>query len=93
MKWDFSENLVPTPCPKVDLEAKRILPFLHNRLHGMCVYVPTPDVSMFDLTIRFDEQDDAIIAAQKERVICHFSHLQINQIYVPSMMFSLYAIK
>ena len=69
VKWDFAENLVPTPCPKVDLEAKRILPFLHNRLHGMCVYVPTPDVSMFDLTIRFDEQDDAIIAAQKERVI------------------------
>ena len=91
VKWDFSENLVPTPCPKVDLEAKRILPFLHNRLHGMCVYVPTPDVSMFDLTIRFDEQDDAIIAAQKERVICHFSHLQINQI--ETILFSLFVTK
>jgi glyceraldehyde-3-phosphate dehydrogenase/erythrose-4-phosphate dehydrogenase len=69
VKWDFAENLVPTPCPKVDIEAKRILPFLHNRINGMCVYVPTPDVSMFDLTIRFEEEDDAIIAAQKEKVI------------------------
>ena len=59
---------MPTPCPKVDMEAKRILPFLHNRLSGMCVYVPTPDVSMLDLTVRFDEDGDAIIATQKEKV-------------------------
>ena len=72
VKWDFTENLVPTPCPKVDIEAKRILPFLHNRLTGMCVYVPTPDVSMFDLTLRFDEDDDAVIAAQKEKVVLYF---------------------
>ena len=54
------------------MEAKRILPFLHNRLNGMCVYVPTPDVSMFDLTLRFDKDDDAIIAAQKEKVFTSF---------------------
>ena len=38
----------------------------------MCVYVPTPDVSMFDLTLRFDKDDDAIIAAQKEKVFTSF---------------------
>ena len=38
----------------------------------MCVYVPTPDVSMFDLTLRFDKDDDAIIAAQKEKVFISF---------------------
>ena len=39
VKWDFEENLVPTPCPSLDQEAKRVLPFLHKRLHGMAVYV------------------------------------------------------
>ena len=58
VKWDFAENLVPTPCPKIDVEAKRILPFLHQRLNGMAVYVPTPDVSMFDLTLQFESSSE-----------------------------------
>jgi len=60
VKWDFSENLVPTPCPKIDEEAKRVLPFLHKRLHGMAVYVPTPDVSMFDLTVQFETESETV---------------------------------
>ena len=50
------------------MEAKRILPFLHGRLNGICVYVPTPDVSMFDLTIRFEADDGAVTAAQQQKV-------------------------
>ena len=77
---------MPTPCPKVDMEAKRILPFLHNRLSGMCVYVPTPDVSMLDLTVRFDEDGDAIIATQKEKVK---KYLHKNRVFL--LLLSVYA--
>ena len=58
VKWDFSENLVPTTCPSLDAEAKRILPFLHGKLSGIAVYVPTPDVSLLDLTLQFETQKE-----------------------------------
>jgi glyceraldehyde 3-phosphate dehydrogenase len=54
--WDFSENLVPTQMLSLEEETLRILPFLHKKLKGMCVYVPTPEVSMFDLTLQLEQE-------------------------------------
>ena len=60
VKWDFSENLVPAPLPKLEEEVYRVMPSLHGKLGGMCVYVPTPEVSMFDLTIQMDKESDTL---------------------------------
>jgi len=44
VKWDFTENLIPTSSPSLEEETFRIMPGLRGKLHGMCVYVPTPEV-------------------------------------------------
>lgn len=54
MKWDFEENLIPISSPVLEEETFRIMPGLKGKLHGMCVYVPTPEVSMFDLTVQLN---------------------------------------
>jgi len=55
-KWDFSETLVPAPCPVLEEETYRFLPSMRGRLHGMVVYTPVPEVSMFDLTIGVEKE-------------------------------------
>jgi len=57
MRWDFSANLVPAPCPSLEEEAVRYMPSLRGRIHGMVVYTPVPEVSMFDLTIHLEKED------------------------------------
>jgi len=51
IKWDFAENLIPAPCPALEEETLRFLPSMRGRLHGIVVYTPVPQVSMFDLTV------------------------------------------
>ena len=53
-KWDFSENLVPTTMTSLEEEMLRICPFLCRKFKGICVYVPTPEVSMFDITLQLE---------------------------------------
>ena len=53
-KWDFSENLVPTSMTGLDEEMLRLCPFLCRKFKGICVYVPTPEVSMFDITMQLE---------------------------------------
>lgn len=60
VKWDFEDNLIPVSCPSFEEETYRILPYMRGKLHGMCVYVPTPEVSMFDLTIQLDKESETI---------------------------------
>ncbi len=54
-RWDFGENLVPSLLPELDSEVFRVMPCLIGRFGGACVYVPTPEVSMADLTVRLGE--------------------------------------
>lgn len=54
VKWDFAENLVPATMPGIEQEVLRLLPFLHKKFKGICVYVPTPQVSMIDLTLQLE---------------------------------------
>ena len=54
VKWDFAENLVPATIPGMEEEVLRLLPFLHKKFKGICVYVPTPQVSMIDLTLQLE---------------------------------------
>ena len=54
VKWDFSENLVPTSMTSLEEEIFRLCPFLHRKFKGICVYVPTPEVSMFDITLQLE---------------------------------------
>jgi glyceraldehyde 3-phosphate dehydrogenase len=54
VKWDYADNLIPTQLPTLDEEMLRLLPFLHKKFHGLCVFVPTPEVSMFDLTLQLE---------------------------------------
>ncbi len=54
-RWDFSENLVPSRLPDLDAEVLRVMPCLTGRFGGNCVYAPTPEVSLFDLTLRLGE--------------------------------------
>merc|ERR1712106_310751 len=60
VKWDFAENLVPAPCPVLEEETIRFLPALRGRLHGMVVYTPVPEVSMFDLTVGIERETENI---------------------------------
>ena len=55
-RWDFAANLVPAPCPVLEEETVRFLPGLRGRLHGLVVYTPVPEVSMFDLTVRLEAE-------------------------------------
>ena len=55
VKWDFTENLVPTVMSSLNEEALRLMPFLHKKFNGSVVYVPTPEVSMFDLTLTLEK--------------------------------------
>jgi len=52
-KFDFAENLVPSsrPSEALETEISRVLPFMSNRIAGVCVCAPTPAVSMLDVTI------------------------------------------
>jgi hypothetical protein len=47
VKWDFSENLIPTSNPSLEEETLRVLPSMRGKLHGLCVYVPTPEVKKY----------------------------------------------
>ena len=47
VKWDFAENLIPTSAPSLEEETFRILPGMRGKVHGLCVYVPTPEVEFF----------------------------------------------
>jgi len=60
IKWDFSENLVPAPCPVLEEETLRFLPAMRGKLHGIVVYTPVPEVSMFDLTICIEGEAEHI---------------------------------
>ena len=40
--------------PGIEQEVLRLLPFLHKKFKGICVYVPTPQVSMIDLTLQLE---------------------------------------
>ena len=40
--------------PGMEEEILRLLPFLHKKFKGICVYVPTPEVSMIDLTLQLE---------------------------------------
>jgi hypothetical protein len=51
VKWDFTENLIPASSPSLEEETFRILPGMRGKLHGLCVYVPTPEV-ILELTTR-----------------------------------------
>jgi len=59
-KWDFSENLVPGPCPDLEEEIFRFLPSMRGRIHGMVMYTPVPEVSMFDLTVGVDSESSEL---------------------------------
>ncbi len=71
-RWDFSENLVPSRLPDLESEVSRVMPCLGGgRFAGVCVYAPTPEVSMFDLTVRLGEERenlyrDACLAIKRE---------------------------
>ncbi|TRY78150.1 hypothetical protein TCAL_13476 [Tigriopus californicus] len=60
IKWDFTENLVPIGLNLVSEELVRVIPKLGGKVSGICVYVPTPDVSMLDLTISLKHESDQI---------------------------------
>ena len=59
-KWDFAENLVPAAMTQVEDEVARVMPPMQGRLNGVAVYVPTADVSMFDLTLQLAKESDHI---------------------------------
>ena len=78
VKWDFAENLVPTPCPKLDEEAKRVLPFLHQRLHGMAVYVVSPLISQSRHQVKYKH---SIALSQRKDSESFFRDLKACAVY------------
>ena len=52
VKWDYADNLIPVQVPNLEEEVLRLLPGLNKKFHGIAVFVPTPEVSMFDLTLQ-----------------------------------------
>merc|ERR1719277_2688571 len=62
-----SENIIPSSTGAAKAVGK-VLPSLNGKLTGMAFRVPTPDVSVVDLTVRLDKpaKYDEIVAKVKE---------------------------
>merc|ERR1712063_212179 len=62
-----SENIIPSSTGAAKAVGK-VLPALNGKLTGMAFRVPTPDVSVVDLTVRLDKpaKYDEIVAKVKE---------------------------
>ena len=54
VKWDYQDNMIPVQMPSLEEEILRLMPFLHRKFHGIGVFVPTPEVSMFDITLQLE---------------------------------------
>ena len=71
--------------PNLEEEVLRLLPGLNKKFYGIAVFVPTPEVSMFDLTLQESLLETeyiykillSVAITDLSRIICNFHLVKI----------------